>query len=355
MSKPRRELQILGDFLHAGAQAAGVWWNPTAASGNGELNSHECGEIVFVEIVPPVAAGPVVEVLTRVQLVLDNTLEQYNLLPGTDTYLVNAPRINMLNGIFLALGVPTWNASTGLAGALRATCPKFRKSVTISALAGGAITASYRVRLWGYRYRAADLLIPGVVPAIGGADVIVDPVTGRVSDPINRSVIVPTEDTWTQLPGGLDQATPKIFNFIRMAFNAAATTVNTPYEFRFDTANVATREEDLLFPYNVDKKIAVIKGLGVHAPANLLQTWIDIGGDERPYSRFPTTSGLNPLHFGNAGTFVGGGTFYQTIPLLSDPVTIINEKAVVRVQDNGVSIPANQIAVIVNGTMVELT
>lgn len=353
MSKARREMQLLGDFRHTGAQAVGTWWRPTAASGKGELASHEVAEIVYVEVIPPVTGAGVAEDLRRIQLNLDGKLEQYNLIPGTDTYLVTPPRTNARNGRFIAFGRPLWNVESGLRGALQATCPKFRDSVTIEALAGGAITADYRVRLWGYRYRAVDL--PDLAQIIGGSDVISDPVSGRVSDLIAKAALQPLEDTWTQLPGGLDQAVPKIFSFLRMGFNANATTANIPYELRFDIGNVASREEDLYFPYDTEKKIAVIKGLGVRAPAHLLQTWVDIGGDERPYSRWPTTQGLNPLHFGNAAAFIGPVTEYLTVPLLDDPIVVSNEKAVVRVIDDGTSIAANQIAVIANGTLIELT
>lgn len=354
MSKARREMQILGDFLHTGAQAAGTWWRPTAASGNGELDSHEVAEVITVEIMPPVTAAGVVEDLRWVRLNLDGKLEQYNLIPGTDTYLVTPFRTNVRAGQFFTFGKPVWNIENGLKGLLQATCPKYRKSVTVECYAGGAISANYRVRLWGYRYRAEDL--PAVTKELSGADSIFDPTTGRMSDFINRPPIQPSEDTWTQLPGGLDQAVPKIFHFLRMAFNAKATTPNIPYEFRFDIGNVSSREEDLYFPYDTEKKIAIIKGLGVRAPANLLQTWVDVAGDERPKSRIATTEYMNPIHFGRAyPLYPADFPEYFTVPLLDDRIVVSNEKAVVRVVDNGTSIAANQIAVIVNGVLVELT
>ncbi|MEW6573168.1 MAG: hypothetical protein AB1374_05995 [Bacillota bacterium] len=354
MSKARREMQVLGDFLHTGAQAAGTWWRPTAASGNGELDSHEVAEVVAIEIVPPVTGAGAAEDLRRVHLVLDGTLEQYNLVPGTDTYLVTPPRTNVRAGRFLAFGKPVFNVENGLLGLLQATCPKYRKSLTVEAYAGGAITASYRIRLWGYRYRAEDLA--AVTGVLGGADSIFDPTTGRMSDFVNRPPIQPSEDTWTQLPGGLDQAVPKIFHFLRMAFNANATTANVPFEFRFDIGNVASREEDLYFPYDTEKKVAIIQGLGVRAPANLLQTWVDVAGDERPKSRIPTTQYLNPLHFGKAyPLFAADHPEYFTVPLLDNRIMVANEKAVIRIVDNGTSIAANQIAVVANGVLVELT
>ena len=302
MSEAIRELQVLGDFLHTGSQSAGTWWRPTAAEGYAELNSGEVAEIVFVEIKPPVTTAGVVEDLRRVHLNLDDKLEQYNLIPGTDTYLVTPLRTQVKNGRFLAFGKPVWNVEPNFKGVLQATCPKYRRKVRVEVLAGGDITADYRVRLWGYRYKAAEL--PAIVGPIGGTDSIYDPATGKSSDLISKAAIQPSEDTWTQLPGGLDQAVPKIFHFMRLAFNANATTPNLPYEFRFAAPqNVATAEEDLLFPYDIEKKVALLKGLGVRAPANLKQTWVDLGGEDRPDSRWPTTQYLNPLHFGKAYPF----------------------------------------------------
>jgi len=354
MSEPRRELQVLGDFLHTGAQSAGTWWRPSPATGNGELDSHEVAEVVFVEVIPPVDSSGNPENLSRIQLNLDNKLEQYNLIPGHDDYVVNPPKTNAYNGQILAFGKPIWNVEPTFAGMLQATCPKFRKSVTVECYAGGDITGDYRVRIWGYRYRAEDL--PSVAGFIGGSGTISDPVTGRSSQFIDKPSLSVTEDTWTQLPGGLDQAVPKIFHFMRLAFNAQATTANIPYEFRFKDGLVATREEDLLFEYDIEKKIAVIKGLGVRAPAHLKEVWFDIGGDVRPKGKFPTTQYLNPLHFGRAYPILPADLpLYFTIPLLDDLILISNEKAVVKAVDDGTSISAGEIAVIVNGILIELT
>lgn len=354
MSEPRREMQILGDFLHTGAQAIGTWWRPTAASGNGELDSGEVAEIVLAEVIPPVTALGVREHIQRIHLNLDGKMEEYNLIPGDDTYLVTARRTHMHQNRLLCFGRPAFNADAGVRGMFQATCPKFRKEVSVECYASGAITADYRIRLWGYRYKAGEL--GGVCQPIGGTERLVDPATGRASEFIQKPVLQPSYDNWTQLPGGLDQAVPKIFHFLRQGWNANATTANIPYEFRFDIGNVAQREEDLYFKYDIEKKIALIRGLGVRAPANLLQTWVDVGGDERPFSRWPTTEFLNALHYGRAfPMYPADFPEYFAVPLLDDPVLIAGEKAVVRVVDNGTSIAANQIAVIMNGLLVELT
>jgi hypothetical protein len=105
------ELQLLGDFLHTGAQAAGTAWKPTAQAGDSELDSHEVAEVVFMEIIPPVQADGTVEALEQVKLILDEKdYGQYIYLLGTDTYLVTPPKNNAMNGQILAFGVPMVHA-----------------------------------------------------------------------------------------------------------------------------------------------------------------------------------------------------------------------------------------------------
>lgn len=357
MSRPMREWQLLADFLHTGTQSAGVIWAPPPSAGGGELESHEVAEVVYVEVIPPVTDLGVAEDLRMIRLVLDGkSPENYNLIPGNHTYLVTGEVAKMRHGKILALGRPVWNVEPGFRGLLQATCPKYRDSVSIEALAGGSITAPYRVRLWGYRYRAEELAAAtaAIGGRLGGSGNIVDQATGRASVDFSRPELVISEDTWTQLPGGMDQPLPKIFHFIRLSFNSQATTVNRPYEFRFKDGFVAERYEDLMFEYDVEKKVVLIKGLGVRAPANLRETWIDVGGDERPKKHWPTTQYYNPRHFGQARPILDVDEYF-TIPLLDDPVLVSNEKAVVKVLDNGTQVPAGAIAVIVNGLMVELT
>ncbi len=354
--KPKRENQMLGNFQHTGAQAASVWWEPTAASGNAELESHEVAEIVKMRILPPITGGGVVEALSKVQLVLDDKVEEYNVVVGTDTYNVNAPKDTMLDGVEVTFGKPMLAVQNGLVGVLAATCPKYTKRATVRCLAGaGGISANYRVQLYGVRYKAEELgtVLANLKGEFGAADYLVDPATGRTSQYINKVPVAISEATWTQLPGGLDQAVPKIFRYDRTAFNALATTANQKYSMRFDGGNVATREEDLQYKYDIENKILFIKGIGVvSSDANLKETWVDIGGDERPKSHFETNASRNELSFGRVSTkpYVE----YKAVEFLPDPLLISNEKAEVFILDNGNSVVAGTTAVRVIGVLVEL-
>ena len=82
---------------------------------------------------------------------------------------------------------------------------------------------------------------------------------------VDYPVIDVTEDTWAQLPGGLDQKVPKINPLLRYAYNLLATTPNTPYQFRYETGAVVDRDENLYFPYDVEDRYLIVKGIGVRA------------------------------------------------------------------------------------------
>lgn len=346
------ELQLLGDFLHTGAQAAGNLWRPTAQDGNAELDSHEVAEVVYLEIIPPVNAGTP-EPLESIKLILDDQdYGDYIHLLGTDDYLVAPPKTNLFNGL-LAFGTPMVYAVKSGAPLLEGTCPKYAKNVKIETKAGaGGITQSYRVRLWGYRYPAQELI--RLIGSVGGSVSIKEERTNREFMTEKAAVVVSWE-TWTQLPGGPNQAMPRINSFIRYARNANATTPNVPYQLRYDTEDVLNREENLYFPYDIENKVLVVKGLGVRAPANLKEIWLSIDGKDRPKKRIPATQYLNPLHFGRAyPLYPADFPAYFTIPKLDRPYLIWKDKGYVAVVDDGTSIPANAITVYLNGLLIEM-
>jgi len=347
------ELQVLGDWTHTGAQATGVPWRPTSQAGNAELDSHEVAEIVFMEIVSPVTADGTVEALERIKLILDEKdYGEYISLLGTDTFLIAPPKTNLMNGQLFAFGTPMVNAVKN-APLYEGTCPKFAKSVKIEAVAGtGGISASYRIRLWGYRYPTQEL--SRLIGTVGGSLEIRDDRTNR-SLVITKQPVNVSWETWTQLSGGLDQSMPKINPFIRYARNANATTPNIPYQFRYDTGDVTNREENMYFPYDVENKALVIKGLGVRAPANLAATFLSISGKDRPKKRIPTTQFNNPLHFGKAyPLYPADYPGYFIIPKVDKPYLVWADKGYVSVIDNGIAVIAGTATVYLNGLLIEM-
>lgn len=354
------ELQVLGDFLHTGAQAAGTWWTPTPQTGLSELEAHEVAELVYMEIFPPVTVLGVEELLRKIILILDGkSYHAYVSVSGIRASLMTPPKTQIMGRELLAFGTPMVNAVKSAAPVLMGTCPKYRDTVTIEALAGvGGITETYRVRLWGYRYEADDL--PRLIGQVGGPVEVRDPQR-------NRSIVVPypviavNEETWSQLPGGQDQKVPKVNPLLRYAYNLLATTPNTPYQFRYETGGVVDRDENLYFPYDVEDRHLIVKGIGVRAPANMARTFMDIDGYPHPKSAgraapgFPTTQFNNPLHFGHAfPMFDVDLPLFFALPKLDIPLLISREKGFVAVQDNGVAVVLNTCIVALSGTLIEM-
>lgn len=347
------ELQLLGSFLHSGAQAANVVWKPTSAVGDSELDSNEVAEVVYLEIVPPVTGAGVAEPLEKIALVLDNkSYEEYINIIGTDTFLFCPPKTNLKNGVLLAFGTPMVYAVKGQP-LFDGTCPKFTKSVKIETTAGAAgITEDYLIRIWGYRYPTQEL--PRLIGSVGGRLEIHDDRTDRTLI-VDKPSIVASFDTWTQLPGGIDQSMPKINTLIRYARNAVATVANTPYRFRYEGNFVGSRVEDLYFPFDIETKAFLIKGFGVNAPANLAETFFIIDGKDRPKKRYPTTQFNNMLHFGRAyPLYPADFPQYFTIPKLDRPYLVWQDKGDICIQDDGNVIAIDQITVALNGLLIEM-
>lgn len=353
------ELSILADFLHTGTQNAGTLYQPAAATGNGELDADEVAEIAYVEIVSPVSGGTP-EDLDSIYLVIDGKSTQ-NLvnMSGRDDRATNPVRrhtlMNDSNTEFIFFGKNIVESLRDPVPALSNTTFKAGNKITIITKAGSSnVTADYRVRVWGYKYDSAMLQrFPS--RTMPGNFTIRDTRTGRdISVPFPETEI--SINNWSLLPGGVDQDKPSINPVLRFATNSSATTANTPYEFRFDLQNVEDNNKDLRFGYDVENKLFVARGLGARSHANLRYIWFDLDGEERPADRFIVTENLNPIIFGK-GTpeFPADLPLYLPIPQFSiNDLIVYREKGVVKMQDNGTSIPTDGVTVALLGTEIDL-
>jgi hypothetical protein len=349
------ELEVLGDWTSIAAIAAGNLYRPTALAGNAELDRTEVAEVVYLEIIPPVTGLGVVEDLRNVRLILDGKEHPWININGTDTFLMAPPYTNIFKGGVIKFGTPLVDAVKTGSPLLLNSCPKYAHELRVQAQAGvGGITANFRIRAWGYRYET-DQINRLLGDSVGGSFSVIDTRNNRTLDQF-KIPVVPSVDTWTQLPGGQDQAVPKINFLYRYAFNANATTVNTPYQFRYDVGNVALDEENMRFEFDRVKSALIIQGLGVRAPANLLQTFFNIDGWERPDRRYPTQQNNNPFHFGLGTPLLPAGIpMYHAVRELDKPYLIWNEIGYLASVDAGVAVPANNIAVSVYGVMIEMS
>lgn len=350
------ELRLLCDYLHTGAQAVNTWARPTPLAVNGELETHERGEVVYAEIWSPVTGLGVEEELRKVILVADGEeLGSYISLSGIRATVMAPPKDRIWAGRLVAFGTPMSN------NPLLNTTVKYKHSITVNCQAGPtvAITQDYRVRLWGYVYQETEL--PRVFGTMMFPAQLRDSARNRTIT-LSKSPIAVNGDSWLTLPGGKDQSIPKINPFVRWAYNLLATDgMQGDYQLRFDVGNVNESEENMYFSFD-EKDALLIQGLGVKAAANLARTGLMIDGDYHPKGRttrvalFPTTIGINELNFGHLAPFAPvAHPYYAAIPLLSRPYLIWNEIGMVVIRDDGTApVAANSTLVALTGIRLEM-
>jgi len=351
------ELRLLADYLHTGAQAVNTWARPTPAAVGGELESDERGEVVYAEIWSPVDPGPpaVEEELRKVVIVADgHNLGSYISLSGIRATVMAPPKDRIWAGRLYAFGTPMSN------NPLLSTTIKYKQNITVNTLVGAttAVTQDYRIRLWGYVYKEAEL--PGVFGTMQFPASLVDTARGRTLT-LSKGPIAVNGDTWLTLPGGRDQAIPKVNPFARYAYNLLATDgMQGDYQFRLQTGGVVEEEENMYWAFD-DLDALLIVGLGVKAATNLARSGFRIDGDYHPkgpttrLSLFPTTPGINELNFGHLYPFAPvEHPYYAAIPKLNRPYLIWNEIGYPVIRDDGTAVAVNAVVLALTGIRVEM-
>jgi len=365
------ELRLLCDALHTGGQAANTWWRPTPASVYGELESDERAEIIYAEIFSPVSlTGD--EALKKVVIIADGQeLGKYISLSGIRSTVMAPPKDRIWASKLYSFGAPL-DVTQSVQNPLANTTIKVQQNVTIAALCGPAsdvppespITQDYRIRLWGKVYKADELPRFGMM----GFPAYLTERTRNRTLLLSKTAVPINADKWLTLPGGKDQAIPKINPFVRYAQNLLATDgMQGDYQFRIETGGVLEEQENLYFEFdNLDALL--IEGLGVKTgsvpfpAANIARTGLRIDGSYHPKgptdrtSLFPTTVGINQLNFGQLFPMAPAAhPYYAAIPKLPQPYMIWNEIGYVVIRDDGVgAVAVDDTIVCVTGIRVEM-
>ncbi len=349
------EMRLLADFL-GGAQAVNTWARPTPAAVGGELEVDERGEVVYAEVWSPVTGPGVEEQLRKIIPVLDGEeYGKYISLSGIRATNMAPPKDRTWAGRLYSFGTPHSN------NPLLNTTLKFKQNLTVACLVGPtiAITQPYRVRLWGYVYKTAE------IPNAFGTMMFPAYLTERARNRtivLNKAPIPVTADTWLTLPGGKDQAIPKVNPFARYAYNLLATDgMQGDYQFRLTTGGVIDEQENMYWEYD-DKDALVVEGLGVKAAGTLARTGLRIAGDYHPKgpttraSLFPTTVGINQLNYGQLFPFAPvDHPYFAAIPKPDRPYLIWNEIGYVVIRDDGTAVvAANAVQVALTGIRLEM-
>jgi len=349
------ELRLLADYV-GGAQAVNTWARPTPAAVGGELETDERGEVVYAEIWSPVTGAGVEEELRKVIPVLDGIeYGQYISLSGIRATVTAPPKDRIWAGRLYSFGTPHNN------NPLLNTTLKYKHDVTVATLAGPTvpITQPFRVRLWGFVYKAAEL--PNVFGTMQFPAYMTETSRNRTVT-LNKLSIQVNADTWLTLPGGKDQSIPKINPFARYAYNLLATDGQQgDYQFRFQNGGVTESQEDMYFNFD-DKDALLVQGLGVKAAANLARTGLVIAGNYHPKgpttraSLFPTSLAINELNYGFLFPFAPvTHPYYAAVPKLDRPYLIHNEIGFVTIRDDGLAaIVLNTVVAALTGIRIEM-
>lgn len=350
------ELRLLADYIHTGVQVANTWARPSPRDVLGELEKDERAEVVFIEITSPVDGGAE-ELLRKIIPVLDGQrFSEYISLSGILSSNMAPNKRSIWGAKLFSFGTPMSS------NPLLSTTLKYNEHITFECLAGNAnITGDYRIKAWGYVYKESEL--PTVFGTMVFPAYLTERARGRTLT-LPKSPIPVNGTTWKTLPGGKDQAIPKINPFARFAYNLNATDgIMGDYQFRYDTRNVSDSDENLYFDFD-SLNALLVESVGIRPDGfagHLAHTGLLIAGDYHPKGLIPTVWADNPLHFGLVYPYIhveaGAPTeipFFYAIPRLDKPRLIWNEKGMVVVRDDGTAIAINGLVVALTGIRIEM-
>lgn len=336
---PSIELQ----FRHAAAQAAGEEWLSTAYT----LPPDEVLEIYRVEVIPPIeAATGRIKRLRYVTLMVGD--KEYETLRINS---VMAPLEGHLNAVTAVdLGVPyLWRPITGrMPLPEEGVCPKVRRGekLAVKTVADEDIAATepYAVILKAARVRKQSKLVEVVGSTLVPVSFALD------TDSYSKPAIPVTLDNFDELPGGLRQSKPQIFPWLTYARNKADTTPNTWYDFTYD-AYAAYPWMELSWNL-VNKEVAyLIDAIGVipHSNSKAARLFVEgrVTNPEFTTRPLPEKNFFMPPQYYDTSV---NKELKQAGPRrIRPPFLFHGVKGGIQVIDNGTSIPAGGVEVLVYG------
>ena len=243
-------------------------------------------------------------------------------------------------------------------------------------LAGAAgFQGEVRVTFRGFEYHVQDL--PALVGRLNEArdveyaDFPHDP-DARGGQPLRFTLPIPSpidRDNWTALPAGRFQGDVKVWGFWRFSRNVVATQPGVEFALTNDdrlgggSGNVANSYEDLGFPFDIENKALIVRGVGTRAGivdganTNARRWWIQVGDQRVPPLRHRLPYYRNQFHFGRVAPDLPDATgLYDPLPAFEGekPLIYRNQGVFYVVAGGASGITANDILIQVNGILVEL-
>jgi len=223
------------------------------------------------------------------------------------------------------------------------TCLKGVKTLQVETYGGlGGITGDYEIWLQGDWFEDDKAM----QDFFGETEFNPDPV--KIRDPFRAHEITIhrptklTKEEWTKASAGvIDAPKPRVLPYFTYARNKKATIANKefPLDIRFE--NVKEDWMSMYWDASEGTFGVYINKLGVHPHDNLLNTWIEIGGDEYPKGRWITEYYRNELPL----PFLVDDAQSKWVREVGREMALLvyEETGDVRIVDNGTSIPADKV------------
>jgi len=330
-------------FKHTGTQARDAEWVSPAY----ELPPDEVLEIFRMEIIPPVDASTgTVKKLRYASIMVEG--KEY------ETVRVNSvmsPLEHQSNvGVALDFGVPYLHRPiTGRVPASHeATCPKAARGqkVAVKTVADEDITQDYAIVLKAARVRGEDRLRE-VLGVPGGMVSVSFTLNG---DAYSKPPLAVTLENFDQLPGGLKQSVPQILPWFTYARNLVATTPNTWYDFNYPSY-AAYPWMDLSWNLYSKDEAYLVNAIGVipHSNSKALRLFIEGRATNPEFTTrpLPEENFFYPPQYYDVS--VNQNLKVAGPKKLSKPFLFHGVKGGIQIVDNGASIPANGVEVMVWG------
>lgn len=164
---------------------------------------------------------------------------------------------------------------------------------------------------------------------------------------------------WSQLPGGTSQTGPRIWRFLRFAYNAVATSPSNQFVLSNKNSvqgvqgNVQS-DQDIGFDYQEEAKYLEITNYGVRAGTNNALAGWTVNTTTLPTSTgFAATAAVNPYPYGNAQPIRAGSGLYLPLKRVAMPIVANQNKVAFWVQADGTATPANDTSVALAGLQIE--
>lgn len=342
-------------------------------------------EITSIEILPPVDGSGNWEDLREVWLNVDgSSIQHYIDLSGVGESLMAPFRTQLVGGpsMLIPLGTPMWRVieEGGANMPLRATGIKYNRRIELVVHSEGGVTGQWRVILRGWEYSPAMLAVlsRGWNPSVN-MQTFRRQVEGKPALQFTFPASQITPDTWTSLPGGVNQGSIKVMPYVHFAYNAQTTQPQQPYALTNLTTvggasgNVESTFQDLAFEFAQNDDAFILRGFGVRGVSaydngnpptkhntpglNLARAGWWVNGDVLPQETGNAgvfiTNGVNSLHFGNAQPVLPDRGQFFPIPRFPGRLLLYKDDAVPYIGAGTAGIPAYSVMLALNGVLVE--